>query len=192
MKAGTTEAARRLEGLEAAFRRAGLKRTHQRREVFREVARRIDHPDAETVFLAVRKRMPTVSLDTVYRTLWLLSEVGLVSRLGPRRESVRFDANLRPHHHYVCMQCGLTRDFVSPALDAIRLPAAVRDLGSVVAIRVEARGSCATCAAAGRSAGPRRPVRAQATRRAMSTRKARVRVSRQSSSRHSEPDTERS
>jgi Fur family transcriptional regulator, peroxide stress response regulator len=148
MRVGNAEVARRLEGFKTAFRQAGVKLTHQRLEVFREVAGRIDHPDAEAVFQAVRRRMPTVSLDTVYRTLWLLSELGLITRLGPRRESVRFDANLGQHHHYVCMRCGLTRDFVSPALDAIEVPAGVRDLGSVVAVRVEVRGSCAKCAKA--------------------------------------------
>jgi Fur family peroxide stress response transcriptional regulator len=125
-----------------------VKLTHQRLEIFREVAASLEHPDAEMVFRAVQARMPTVSLDTVYRTLWLLSDLGLVTPLGPRRESVRYDANLTPHHHYVCMRCGLTRDFESPALDAIRAPAAVRDLGSVVAVRVEIRGLCATCARA--------------------------------------------
>jgi len=39
-------------------------------EIFREVAQAGDHPDAEKVFQGVRERMPTVSLDTVYRTLW--------------------------------------------------------------------------------------------------------------------------
>ena len=158
MKVSKTEAARRLEGSKTAFRQAGVKLTHQRLEIFREVAGSIDHPDAEAIFLAVRGRMPTVSLDTVYRTLWLLSELGLITRLGPRRESVRFDANLGQHHHYVCMQCGLTRDFVSPALDATQVPAGVRDLGSVVAVRVEARGFCAKCAKARSRGGAKRPI----------------------------------
>jgi Fur family peroxide stress response transcriptional regulator len=146
MNFAKTELARRLDGFKAACKQAGVKLTHQRLEIFREVATRIDHPDAEMVFRAVQARMPTVSLDTVYRTLWLLSDLGLVTPLGPRRESVRYDANLAQHHHYVCMGCGLTRDFESPALDAIRAPASVRDLGSVVAVRVEIRGLCATCA----------------------------------------------
>ena len=66
--------------------------------------------------------MPTVSLDTVYRTLWMLHDLGLVSTLGPKRESVRFDANLAQHHHCVCVRCGLARDFESADLDALRVP----------------------------------------------------------------------
>jgi Fur family peroxide stress response transcriptional regulator len=61
---------------------------------------------------------------------------------------VRFDANLAKHHHYICMRCGLTRDFESAALDAMRIPDAVQNLGSVVAMQVEVRGLCAACAKA--------------------------------------------
>jgi Fur family peroxide stress response transcriptional regulator len=145
MSVGNTEVERRLDGFKAACKRAGVKLTHQRLEIFQEVAASLEHPDAEMVFRAVQARMPTVSLDTVYRTLWLLSDLGIVNPLGPRRESVRFDANLAQHHHYVCMSCGLTRDFESPALDALRVPVAVQELGSVVAMQVEVRGLCASC-----------------------------------------------
>ena len=152
-----TELARRVDGFEAACRRAGLKVTQQRPEIFREVAGSLEHPDAEAVSRAIRARLPTVSLDTVYRTLALLGDLGLVIPLGPRRQSVRFDANLARHHHYVCVRCGLTRDFSSSALDGVRVPGAARDLGRVLAMQVEVRGLCATCARAGsarRSAGP--------------------------------------
>ncbi|MDA8177928.1 MAG: transcriptional repressor, partial [Deltaproteobacteria bacterium] len=91
MKAGNVEIGRRLERFQAACRRAGVKLTHQRLEIFREIAGSTKHPDAETVYRGVRARVPTVSLDTVYRTLWLLDGLGLITTLGPRRESVRFD-----------------------------------------------------------------------------------------------------
>jgi len=80
------ELAERLERFKAAARRAGIRLTHQRLEIFREVAATEEHPDAETVFRGIRKRVPTVSLDTVYRTLWLLEDLGLIATLGPRRE----------------------------------------------------------------------------------------------------------
>jgi Fur family peroxide stress response transcriptional regulator len=156
MNVAKVEMSRRLDGFKAACRQAGVKLTHQRLEIFREVAASLDHPDAEMVFRSVQARMPTVSLDTVYRTLWLLSDLGIVTPLGPRRESVRFDANLAQHHHYVCMRCGLTRDIESPLLDAIRIPTAVRDLGSVVVMQVEVRGLCATCAKAKTARTPAR------------------------------------
>jgi Fur family peroxide stress response transcriptional regulator len=143
------EVERRLEQFKAVAKEAGVKLTHQRLEIFREVAASLEHPDADTVFRAVQKRMPTVSLDTVYRTLWTLNDLGLVKTLGPRRESVRFDANLEPHHHYVCVRCGLARDFDSAKLNALPIPRAVRGLGSIVATQVEVRGVCDDCAKQG-------------------------------------------
>jgi Fur family transcriptional regulator, peroxide stress response regulator len=142
----------RLGQFKAAAKKAGLKLTHQRLEIFREVASSTGHPDAVTVFRAVQERMPTVSLDTVYRTLGTLSGLGLITTLGMRREGVRFDANLEPHHHYICVRCGMTRDFTSAGLDSLDIPGVVRKLGSVETTRVEVRGLCGNCQK-GRSPG---------------------------------------
>ena len=143
----------RLRRFKDAARKAGVKLTHQRLEIFREVASSIEHPAVEAVFRAVQERMPTVSLDTVYRTLWMLEELGLLTTLGPRRGAVRFDANLKKHHHFMCMRCGLTRDFENAAFDALPVPSAVKQYGDVVGARVELRGVCGKCSrAAARSA----------------------------------------
>jgi Fur family peroxide stress response transcriptional regulator len=155
VKVDNAEVERRIKQFEAAAKEAGVKLTHQRLEIFREVASSVEHPDAERVFGAVQARMPTLSLDTVYRTLWMLNDLGLVTTLGPRRESVRFDANLRHHHHYVCVRCGLARDFESVELNALRIPAAVKQFGSAVATHVEIRGICEKCAR--QQEGDRRP-----------------------------------
>ncbi len=135
----------RLDRFKAECRRAGLKLTHQRIEIFRELARTGDHPDAETVYRRVRRRVPTVSLDTVYRTLWMLIDLGLVNTLGSPRGRVRFDANTNPHHHFVCRKCGAAHDFYSRDFDLLNVPDAVRKLGSVATAHVEFRGVCARC-----------------------------------------------
>jgi Fur family transcriptional regulator, peroxide stress response regulator len=145
VKLEPAEVDRRLDRLKTESKAAGVKLTHQRLEVFREVAASLEHPDADALFQQVRRRVPTVSLDTVYRTLWLLNDLGLIRTLGPRRESVRFDANLEQHHHYVCVQCGLVRDFESAELNALLVPEAVKRLGSVSGTHVEARGVCGPC-----------------------------------------------
>ena len=103
MKASKQEIERRMARFEQVCRNAGIRLTHQRMEIFREVARTGDHPDAESVYQGVRDRMPTISLDTVYRTLWLLNDLGLITTLGPPRGGTRFDANLTAHHHFVCI-----------------------------------------------------------------------------------------
>ena len=145
MKVDKGEFERRMKRFERECRDAGAKLTHQRLEVFREVAQAGDHPDAETVYRRVRERLPTVSLDTVYRTLWLITDLGLINTLGPSRERTRFDANLSRHHHFICVHCGLTRDFYSDALDELKLPAAVEAYGRVETTHVEVRGVCRSC-----------------------------------------------
>ena len=162
MKTGGVGVGRRLEQFKAACRKAGVKLTHQRLEIFREIAASTEHPDAEAVFRGVRARIPTVSLDTVYRTLWLLDGLGLITTLGPRRESVRFDPNLGHHHHYVCVQCGMAKDFESADLNALTIPASVKKFGSVQETHVEVRGLCAACAkktASGKTPAARQPRR---------------------------------
>ncbi len=122
MKTEKQEIEQRIGHFEKVFRDSGVKLTHQRLEIFREVAKTGDHPDAETVHMRLRKRLPTVSLDTVYRTLWLLKDLGLIATLGSHHHRARFDANLEQHHHFVCIRCGLTLDFYSDAFDELRFP----------------------------------------------------------------------
>ena len=134
-----------MERLKEGLKRAGVKLTHQRMEIFREVAASAAHPDAETIFRGVRERVPAVSLDTVYRTLWLLVDLGLITTLGPPQDRVRFDPNMKPHHHFVCTVCGSTQDFYCEEFDRLQVPAQMAGLGMVRATPVEAKGLCPRC-----------------------------------------------
>ena len=147
MKNDRIDVEQRMARFEEACRNSGAKLTHQRMEIFREVAQTADHPDAEKVFQGVRERMPTVSQDTVYRTLWWLKELGLITTLGPPRERTRFDANLSRHHHFVCIQCGLTQDFYSDDFNKLKLPESLQSIGSAEMTQVEVKGICLNCAA---------------------------------------------
>ena len=134
-----------LERFEQVCREAGVRLTPQRREIFAEVARAEDHPDAEAVHRRIRRRMPGVSLDTVYRTLWLLKDLGLIGTLGASRQRTRFDGNLARHHHFVCTRCGMTRDFYSEELDDLELPRSAKAFGRIQETSVEVRGVCREC-----------------------------------------------
>ncbi len=81
MTVPAAETERRLSVLSEALRSSGLRLTHQRLEVARELAGDDTHPDVESIYRGVRERVPTVSLDTVYRTVAALVEMGLVSRV---------------------------------------------------------------------------------------------------------------
>ncbi len=141
--------AQRMDRFRATLRSASIRVTPQRIEIFREVAGRLDHPDAEAVLRGVRARMPSVSLDTVYRTLTLFREVGLVAARRPRRDSVRFDGRLDSHHHYVCTRCGKTWDLDAGAVRVRHEPDACGALGTVDEARVEVRGVCRACSEGG-------------------------------------------
>ncbi len=134
-----------IEAFREACRKRGIKATQQRLEIFREVAESREHPDAEAVFRGVQSRLPTVSLDTVYRTLRMLTELGFIATLGPRQESVRFDANREPHHHYVCVKCGKIQDVTNTLVDVENVQRVMRTFGSVQSAQLEVRGLCNDC-----------------------------------------------
>jgi Fur family peroxide stress response transcriptional regulator len=137
----------REERFAAALRADGLRITHQRLEVIRELACTTHHPDADEVFRAVRQRVPTISLDTVYRTLNALVAHGLVERIEAAG-AARFDPDGSAHHHFVCMQCGHIIDIDVAAIGAVPVPERMSSIGEVTLVRLEMKGICAECAAA--------------------------------------------
>ncbi|MBN1126363.1 MAG: transcriptional repressor [Sedimentisphaerales bacterium] len=153
MKTSPEEVNQRMKRLQEGLRRSGVKLTHQRLEIFRELAASGEHPDADVIYKSVRQRIPTVSLDTVYRTLWLLLDLGLITTLGSSGERTRFDANMKSHHHFVCSACGMTRDFYSEELDELNIPPSAKSFGRVQTAHVEVRGLCLDCIDKGKSKG---------------------------------------
>ncbi len=139
------ELKRRMEAFASACRRKGLKATHQRMEVFAELAASDEHPDAETLYQRVRERVPAISRDTVYRTLATLERKGFIRRADAVTGASRYDANPRPHHHFICTSCGLIKDFRSEALDDLSIPKSVEALGRIDTAQVQVRGVCKSC-----------------------------------------------
>jgi Fur family peroxide stress response transcriptional regulator len=130
---------------EDALRKAGIKVTRQRIEIIREVVHAEGHPSIGEVYEAVRLRMPSISLDTVYRTMRTLAAMGMIHPVGSSGERVRFDADKTPHHHFICAVCGEAYDFVCPELDDIPIPEQARALGLPRGSRIEVRGVCTKC-----------------------------------------------
>jgi len=135
-----------MELFGATCRQQGLKATHQRVEIFRELAASDEHPDAETVYQRVRKRVTGISHDTVYRTLATLQTEGLIRRTEVLGGPARYDANTKRHHHFLCTSCGLVKDFYSEALDDLPIPKSVKAFGRIEATQVQVRGVCVACA----------------------------------------------
>ncbi|MBN2586219.1 MAG: transcriptional repressor [Candidatus Fermentibacteraceae bacterium] len=134
-----------LDPLRRALRSADIRMTQQRIEVYLEVVRSSGHPSVAEIFQEIRKKLPSITLDTVYRTLWKLSELGLISPLTSSGGGVRFDPRIEHHHHFTCAKCSRTFDFHSGALDEIPIPRAASDLGQVWDAHMEVRGICSAC-----------------------------------------------
>jgi Fur family peroxide stress response transcriptional regulator len=148
---------RTREGATMALRGVGLRLTGPRRLVLEMVRGTDVHPTAEAVHQMVRRRLPRVSLGTVYRNLRLFVALGLVKELpGPY---ARFDGNLSDHHHFTCLACGQIADVDGPLTEpqSRALMSRVASSGglSVTHHRIEFYGRCAAC----RKKGARRAHR---------------------------------
>jgi len=135
----------RMDAFHEMCKRRGLRITPQRTEVFREVARTDEHPHADVILRRVRRRIPNISLDTVYRILYRLEDEGLISRVRVSSDRLRFDGNTGRHHHFVCSRCGMIRDFTSKDADRVRVPDEVRAWGKVQERHLHVLGVCRRC-----------------------------------------------
>lgn len=109
----TAELSRRLLG-------ASLRPSMQRLAVLGDLCHHYDHPTVDTIYSRLHPQMPTLSKTTVYNTLRILCEAGLVRSLNIEYANQRFDGHLEPHDHFICTGCGQVYDL--PHNRAGRLP----------------------------------------------------------------------
>jgi Fur family ferric uptake transcriptional regulator/Fur family peroxide stress response transcriptional regulator len=134
--------------LSHVLRERGQRVTPQRLAIARTVRELDRHTTAETVFARVSEQMPGVSLPTVYATLDLLEELGLLRRVPTETGTAVFDPRTEDHHHLVCRRCGDIRDVDAP-VERGEVLAAAQALGFAADdAQVVVRGLCASCRAA--------------------------------------------
>ena len=88
----------------------GFKVTPQRLAVYEVLANTKEHPSAEMIFNKLQANYPTMSLATVYKTIDILREVGLVQILNAGEDSFRYDADTSDHAHIRCLECARVDD----------------------------------------------------------------------------------
>lgn len=102
---------------------AGLKMTEQRRAILKILEESEDHPSVETVCERARKLDSSISVATVYRTLGLLSELGLVLKHDFKDTSARFEVvpngEHDHHHHLVDTETGDVVEFVNDEIERL-------------------------------------------------------------------------
>lgn len=135
----------KVEELVEHVRAKGMNVTPQRLAIYRALLESEDHPSPETLYRRVKKKMPSISLATIYKALDALSELGVAREVAALGEKKRYDGNLGKHHHLICTQCKTIQDYYDEELDSVEPP---RKLGGFLAqsVSVEVIGLCNKCA----------------------------------------------
>jgi Fur family peroxide stress response transcriptional regulator len=102
-----------------SLRGKGYKATPQRIAIGQFVLHNHAHPTAQRIYSEVKKVYPTVSLATIYKTVQILKEVGLIQELNLEKDQARFDPNMELHAHLVCLQCKSINDCTDPIISEI-------------------------------------------------------------------------
>ncbi len=134
-----------IRPFEEACKRAGIRLTIQRLEIFRELAEATDHPTAEGLHSRLKARLPTISLDTVYRTLATFALHGLIHKVDTVESQARFEVHSSRHHHLICSRCKEIVDFRWPAFDGSNLPAELAAWGKIENRNAVLYGTCRNC-----------------------------------------------
>lgn len=126
-----------------------MSRCSQQREVVLEVVRStMDHPTAEWVYRQARRRLPRISLGTVYRNLKRLAEEGVIREIQAAGHAARFDGNTGRHYHIRCLGCGRVNDLPLSVDTRVEEEAARAMNYRILGHQVEVLGLCPLCQAA--------------------------------------------
>jgi Fur family peroxide stress response transcriptional regulator len=132
-----------------ALRRKGYKATPQRITICRFALQSRDHPSAQRIYGKVKEAYPTISLGTVYTTLQLLKELGLIQELNFPHGETRFDSYMKPHINLVCLRCGNIQDIDDLASREIIARATATAKFTATGQRIEVYGICEKCGSRG-------------------------------------------
>jgi Fur family transcriptional regulator, peroxide stress response regulator len=139
------EPVQRRQEMEQALRTAGYRITAQRKAILDYLVSTLEHPGAYKILEEVKKAQPILSLATVYNTLQVLTQYGLIKMLTFRDDN-RYEANLSFHINLICTSCGRIQDLEA---ETHMSPEDVREkIGfEVVTYRMEYHGLCSECKA---------------------------------------------
>ncbi|UCG67721.1 MAG: transcriptional repressor [Deltaproteobacteria bacterium] len=119
--------------------------TNQRQVILEEVQKVNTHPTADEVYEMVRRRLPRISLGTVYRNLEILSTSGLILKIGPPSNQMRFDGKTDNHYHTRCVSCGRVEDAPVESFDKLEEAMQKKSNYSILGHRLEFLGICPVC-----------------------------------------------
>ncbi len=136
--------------LNKILKEKGYKFTNQRQHVYEVVSENDgNHLNSQEVYDRVRQKYPEIGVATVYRTLALLEEMGLIYGVdfedGFRRYEIVKDDEQHNHHHLICLECGSIREAEEDLLGAIEDEIFAKNKFKVINHRVKFYGYCDEC-----------------------------------------------
>ena len=129
----------------------GLAATHQRQVLYEVMQTMPGHPSPEEVYARVKKRVPAISLATVYKNIHLFVERGVLKELSMHHGSIRVELNGHHHHHMVCSHCKAIADIEEKDLGVVPVMQELLGGFQVERYSIEVIGICAACQKAKRT-----------------------------------------
>jgi Fur family peroxide stress response transcriptional regulator len=145
-----------LQEIHARFRQSAVRATRQRAAIYAALAETASHPTAEELYRTVKRQHPMMSRNTVYYTLGVLRQAGLVQEVNVGHDVARFDGNVTTHHHLICLGCSRIEDVMDDALNQLNIPGSQARGFRILGHRVEFHGYCGNCQQARQGAAWRR------------------------------------
>lgn len=136
---------RQRERFEQQCKEQGMKLTPQRLIIYDALIDTAEHPTVDMIYARVRQTFPTISLDTVHRTLVTFCEMGVASMVDGTGSPKRFEGNLALHHHARCVRCGKIVDFYNQDYDDLAAPPEIQQEFFILKKTVHIEGICSVC-----------------------------------------------
>lgn len=134
-----------LERFKQACKEHHIKLTPQRMVIYEALIASCDHPSTDMLYQRIREQFPTISFDTVHRTMLTLCDIGVAAIVEGTGNPKRFDGTLEKHHHFQCVRCKKIIDFYHEPFDHLAVPEQLRTTCQVLRRTVRFEGVCQAC-----------------------------------------------
>jgi Fe2+ or Zn2+ uptake regulation protein len=131
-----------MESLQKQLEQKGIRPSYHRLKILKYLDAHRTHPTVDIIYEALRKELPTISKTTIYNTLTLLLENGLISHLTISGNDVRYDAEAQPHSHFQCKKCNEVYD-----IEEVKCPHVKKGIAGnqVDEVHLYFKGTCKEC-----------------------------------------------
>ncbi|MGQ9610359.1 MAG: Fur family transcriptional regulator [bacterium] len=122
-----------------------LKVTPQRIAIYKELIKSENHPSINHIYNKIKKLYPSISFDTVNRTLLTFAEIGIANIVEGSGGPKRFDPNNKDHHHFICLKCNTIIDFYDSSIDNMEIPKELQENTKIIRKKIVLEGFCSKC-----------------------------------------------